>query len=119
MALSAIIIANLDHASMETNPWEIFRSCLRKKEPIDGLLLTIEELLRSGREMPSENLRMDWSKKRLVDGHLSILVTYAGMIRDVVPSPEMIACLENIKIPSNDSMITRIMDKISKIRPQE
>ena len=75
VALSAIIIANLDHASMETNPWEIFRSCLRKKEPIDGLLLTIEELLRSGREMPSENLRMDWSKKRLVDGHLSILIT--------------------------------------------
>ena len=35
VALSAIIIANLDHASMETNPWEIFRSCLRKKEPID------------------------------------------------------------------------------------
>tara|TARA_Y100000768_G_C23956661_1_gene673173 strand:+ start:911 stop:1567 length:657 start_codon:yes stop_codon:yes gene_type:complete len=119
VALSAIIIANLDHASMETNPWEIFRLSLRKKEPIDGLLLTIEELLRSGREMPSENLRMDWSKKRLVDGHLSILVTYAGMIRDIVPSLEMIACLENIKIPSNDSVISRIMDKISKIRPQE
>ena len=71
-----------------------FQIISEEKEPIDGLLLTIEELLRSGREMPSENLRMDWSKKRLVDGHLSILVTYAGMIRDVVPSPEMIACLE-------------------------
>ncbi|MBK64749.1 MAG: hypothetical protein CMB47_04420 [Euryarchaeota archaeon] len=119
VALSAIIIANLDHASMETNPWEIFRLSLRKKEPVDGLLLTIEELLRSGREMPSETLRMDWSKRRLVDGHLSILVTYAGMIRDIVPSFEMIACLENIKIPPNDSVISRIMDKISKIRPQE
>jgi hypothetical protein len=115
VALSAIIIANLDHASMETNPWQIFRSCLRKKEPIDGLLLTVEELLRSGREMPSEVLRMDWSKKRLVDGHLSILITYTGMIRGIIPSSEMIACLQEIDIPSNDSVVTRIMNKLSNI----
>ena len=49
---------------METNPWEIFRLSLIKKSLIDGLLLTIEELLRSGHEMPSEDLRMDWSKKK-------------------------------------------------------
>lgn len=117
VALSAILIANLDHVSMRTNPWKIFRSCLRKKEPIDGLLLTIEELLRSGREMPTENLRKIWSKKRLVDGHLAILVTYNGMIRGIDPSLDMVLCLENINIPSSDSVITRIMSKISDIKP--
>ena len=69
--------------------------------------------------MPSENLRMDWSKKRLVDGHLSILITYTGMIRGIFPSPNMVACLEKINIPSTDSVITRIMDKISRVEPQE
>ena len=119
VALSAIIIANLDHVSMETNPWEIFRSCLRKREPIDGLLLTIEELLRSRRQMPSETLRMNWSKKRLVDGHLTILVTYTGIIKGIIPSSEMITCLEKINIPPNDSVITRIIDKIRAIEPQD
>ena len=67
--------------------------------------------------MPTENLRKIWSKKRLVDGHLAILVTYNGMIRGINPSLDMVLCLENINIPSSDSVITRIMSKISDIKP--
>jgi hypothetical protein len=31
----------------------------------------------------------------------------------------MITCLEKINIPPNDSVITRIMDKIRAIEPQD
>jgi hypothetical protein len=46
---------------------------------------------------------------------LSILITYTGMIRGIIPSSEMIACLQEIDIPSNDSVVTRIMNKLSNI----
>ncbi len=117
IALSAIILANIDHATLGTNPWEILRKSLRKREPMDGLLLTIEELIRSGRNIPSEKLRKDWCKKRLVDGHLAILTTYVGITKSIFPSKELVLILENIKIPNSDSVITRIMSKIIDNKP--
>tara|TARA_B100000767_G_scaffold262664_1_gene275579 strand:+ start:231 stop:881 length:651 start_codon:yes stop_codon:yes gene_type:complete len=117
IALSALILANLDHVTLNTNPWIIFRSLLRKKEPMDGLLLTIEELLRSGREMPSEELREKWCKGRLVDGHLAIITTYVGIIKGITPSMNMIMLLEDINLPRNDSIIRRVMHKIIENKP--
>jgi len=117
IALSALILANLDHVTLNTNPWIIFRSLLRKKEPMDGLLLTIEELLRSGREMPSEKLLEKWCKGRLVDGHLAIITTYAGIIKGKIPSTNLIASLENIDLPTSDSIISRVMHKIIDSKP--
>jgi hypothetical protein len=118
VALSAIILSNIDHSMLRTNPWEILKLSLRKQEPIDGLLLTIEELLRSGRKIPSEQIREEWSKKRLVDGHLAILTTYAVMIRKIMPSANMVDVLNKINLPESDSVITRIMDKIIAAKPQ-
>lgn len=117
IALSALILANLDHVALNTNPWIIFRSLLRKKEPMDGLLLTIEELLRSGREMPSEKLLEKWCKGRLVDGHLAIITTYAGIIKGKIPSTNLIASLEDIDLPTSDSIISRVMHKIIDSKP--
>mgnify|MGYP006081013731 CR=1 FL=1 len=119
VALSAIILANLDHVTLETNPWEVLQSSLGRKEPIDGLLLTIEELLRSGRKVPSEKLILKWVNGRLVDGHLAILTTYNGMIRGVEPDLEIIKHLEEVNIPPTDSIIRRIMEKISAKKPQD
>ena len=117
IALSALILANLDHVTLNTNPWIIFSTLLRKKEPMDGLLLTIEELLRSGREMPSEKLLEKWCKGRLVDGHLAIITTYAGIIKGKIPSTNLIALLEGIDLPTSDSIISRVMHKIIDSKP--
>ena len=80
-------------------------------------LLTIEELLRSGREMPSEELREEWCKGRLVDGHLAIITTYVGIIKGITPSMNMIILLEDINLPKNDSIIRRVMHKIIENKP--
>ena len=117
IALSALILANLDHVTLNTNPWIIFSTLLRKKEPMDGLLLTIEELLRSGRELPSEELFEKWCKGRLVDGHLAIITTYAGIIKGKIPSTNLISLLEDIDLPTNDSIISRVMHKIIDSKP--
>ena len=117
IALSALILANLDHVTLNTNPWIIFSTLLRKKEPMDGLLLTIEELLRSGRELPSEELLEKWCKGRLVDGHLAIITTYAGIIKGKIPSTNLISLLEDIDLPTNDSIISRVMHKIIDSKP--
>ena len=47
IALAALLMANLDHKSLGTDPWTILASNISRKEPAEALLLTIEEVLRA------------------------------------------------------------------------
>ena len=46
VALSALLLANLDHRAAGTDPWGLLSSLINSKEPADALLLSIEEVLR-------------------------------------------------------------------------
>ena len=60
VALSALLLANLDHASLGSDPWQVLVSSIRDSEPAEALLLSIEELLRAGREVPSNEVLIGW-----------------------------------------------------------
>jgi len=116
VALAALLLANLDHASLGSNPWQVLASSTREVEPAEALLLSIEELLRAGREIPSDEVLIGWCRARSVDGHLAILVSHAGLLKGQVPSEGVFDALATVEIPVEDSLLGRIMQRMSEVR---
>ena len=108
VALASILLANIDHKGMGTNPWEILEDSIHTVESIDSLLLNIEELYRAKRQPPSEELILKWMNGRKIDQHLSLIVIYSGKIHQHDFSEELIEKITSIEIPSGDSILTRI-----------
>lgn len=112
VALAALLLANLDHASLGTDPWQVLSSSIRETEPAEALLLSIEELVRAGREIPSDEVVIGWCQTRRVDGHLAILVAHAGSLNAQRPSEGVLEALGTVEIPTGDSLLGRIMDRM-------
>ena len=112
VALAAILLANIDHKGMGTNPWEILEDSIHPVESVDSLLLNIEELFRAKRRPPREDLILKWINGRKIEQHLSIIVTYSGKIHGHEFSKELIEKIILIEIPSGDSILTRIKSKL-------
>ena len=112
IALAAILLANIDHKGMGTNPWEILEDSIHPVESIDSLLLNIEELFRAKREPPREDLILKWINGRKIEQHLSIIVTYSGKIHGHGFPKELIEKIILIEIPPGDSILTRIKSKL-------
>jgi len=73
IALAAILLANIDHKGMGTNPWEILEDSIHPVESVDSLLLNIEELFRANRQPPREDLILKWINGRKIEQHLKKL----------------------------------------------
>ena len=116
VALAALLLANLDHASLGSEPWQVLSSSIRETEPAEALLLSIEELLRAGREIPSDEVLTGWCQARSVDGHLAILVAHAGSLKGQAPSDALFDALASVEIPPDDSLLGRIMHRLSEAR---
>ena len=112
VALAALLLANLDHAALEVDPWRVLAGCTRGSEPAEALLLSIEEMLRAGRPMPSEELLLDWCEGRAVDAHMALLVSYAGSVRGHAASEKLLGHLSSIEIPDGDSLLARVMQRL-------
>ena len=80
IALAAILLSNLDHKGMETNPWEILQQSIHPMESVDSLLLNIEELFRAKRNPPREEEILNWTNGRKIEQHLAIIVAYSATI---------------------------------------
>ena len=59
IALAAILLANLDHKGMGSDPWDILEKSIHPMESVDSLLLNIEELLRAKRLPPTQAQMLD------------------------------------------------------------
>jgi len=112
IALAAILLANIDHKGMGTNPWEILEDSIHPVESVDSLLLNIEELFRAKRRPPREDLILKWINGRKIEQHLSIIVTYSGKIHGHAFPKELIEKIILIEIPPGDSILTRIKSKL-------
>ena len=112
VALASILLANIDHKGMGTNPWEILEDSIHTVESIDSLLLNIEELYRAKRQPPSEELILKWINGRKIDQHLSLIVIYSGKIHQHDFSEELMEKIASIEIPSGDSILTRIKSNL-------
>ena len=112
VALAALLLANLDHKSLGTDPWTILASNISRKEPAEALLLTIEEVLRAGKSVPSDAQLLTWCKGRAIDGHLAVLVIHAGTMRGERVSSEVAEAIQLVPVPPGDSLLGRIKARI-------
>lgn len=112
VALAALLLANIDHATLGVEPWAVLADCTRESEPAEALLLSIEEMLRAGRPMPSEEILLAWCEGRAVDAHMALLVSYAGSVKGHTASEELLGRLSSIKIPDGDSLLGRVMQRM-------
>ena len=108
VALAALLLANLDHKSLGTDPWTILASNTSRKEPAEALLLTIEEVLRAGKSIPSDEQLLTWCKGRTIDGHLAVLVIHAATMRGERVNSEVAEAIQLVSVPPGDSLLGRI-----------
>ena len=112
VALAALLLANLDHKSLGTDPWSILASNISRKEPAEALLLTIEEVLRAGKSIPSDEQLLTRCKGRTIDGHLAVLVIHAATVRGERVSSEVAGAIQLVSVPPGDSLLGRIKARI-------
>lgn len=112
VALAALLLANLDHKSLGTDPWIILASNTSRKEPAEALLLTIEEVLRAGKSIPSDEQLLTWCRGRTIDGHLAVLVIHAAAMRGDRVSSEVAEAIQLVSVPPGDSLLGRIKARI-------
>ena len=119
VALAAILLANLDHSRLGSDPWQVLASSTRGVEPAEALLLSIEELLRAGRGMPSEAMLLQWCEGRAVDAHMALLASYAGSVRGSEPSASLRSALALLEVPVGDSLLGRVKQRLLSPEAQD
>ena len=114
VALAAILLSNIDLKGMGTNPWKVLVDSIHPVEPVDSLLLNIEEIFRAKRQPPSEEIMLQWIEGKKVEQHLALIVAYSGKIHGHYFSDEIIRKISLIEIPPGDSILARIIDKLNE-----
>ena len=118
VALAALILANLDHNRLGSDPWDILSSSINHSEPAEALLLSIEELFRAGHGIPKDETLRIWCKGRLVESHLGLISAYVAKNFGFEISSEIIEVLSSVEIPDGDSLLGRIMHRVVVDAPQ-
>jgi len=113
VALSALLLANLDNERGGVDPWVVLASSINSTEPAEALLLSIEEIFRAGHDGPSDELLKSWCEGRLVESHLALISAFAGINADREIGSEVIDRLVMVKIPVGDSLLGRIRDRVA------
>ena len=112
VALAALLIANLDHKRLGSDPWGLLASNISRKEPAEALLLTIEEVLRAGRPLPSDETLLAWCSGRTIDGHLALMVLHAATVRGERVSSDVAQAVQSVSVPPGDSLLGRIKARV-------
>ncbi len=118
VALSALLLANLDMGKMGVDPWGYLASLLNKKEPVEALLLSVEELFRAGCDPPSEESIRVWCRGRLVESHLALLVVFVGSRVGSIESGAHSRELSEVEVSDGDSLIGRIKAGLMQNHPE-
>ena len=117
VALSALLLANLDLRAAGTDPWALLSSLINSKEPADALLLSIEEVLRAGHGGPSNGQYRSWCSGSKVQTHLALISAFASQNSGLEIPPQIISLLLNVDVPDGDSLLGRIRDRFSELEP--
>jgi len=119
VALAALLLANIDHESLGTNPWAILSSSINPSEPAEALLLSIEELTRAGHSMPSNEMFRVWCGGRRVESHLALFSVHAAVNSGAGVDGEILDLLASVEIPDGDSLLGRVKERVVSGRPKQ
>ncbi len=117
VALSALLLANLDNERVGVDPWVVLASSINSREPAEALLLSIEEVFRAGHEGPSDRLLKSWCEGRMVESHLALISAFAAINADREIGSDVIDQLVMVKVPDGDSLLGRIRDRVASRIP--
>ena len=117
VALSALLLANLDHERAGVDPWVVLASSINTSEPAEALLLSIEEVFRADHGSPSDELLKSWCEGRLVESHLALISAFAAINADREIGGDVISRLAVVKVPDGDSLLGRIRDRVASRIP--
>jgi len=113
VALSALLLANLDSERAGVDPWVVLASSINSTEPAEALLLSIEEVFRAGHERPGDELLKSWCEGRLVESHLALISSFVAINSDMEIEEGVISQLAMVKVPVGDSLLGRIRDRVT------
>ena len=113
VALSALLLANLDGERAGVDPWVVLASSINSTEPAEALLLSIEEIFRAGHERPGDELLKSWCEGRLVESHLALISSFVAINSDMEIEEGVISQLAMVKVPVGDSLLGRIRDRVT------
>ena len=113
VALSALLLANLDGEGSGVDPWVVLASSINSTEPAEALLLSIEEVFRAGHERPGDELLKSWCEGRLVESHLALISSFVAINSDMEIEECVISQLAMVKVPVGDSLLGRIRDRVT------
>ncbi len=113
VALSALLLANLDGGGGGVDPWVVLASSINSTEPAEALLLSIEEVFRAGHERPGDELLKSWCEGRLVESHLALISSFVAINSDMEIEECVISQLAMVKVPVGDSLLGRIRDRVT------
>jgi len=113
VALSALLLANLDGEGAGVDPWVVLASSINSTEPAEALLLSIEEVFRAGHERPGDELLKSWCEGRLVESHLALISSFVAINSDMEIGEGVISQLAMVKVPVGDSLLGRIRDRVT------
>ena len=112
VALAALLLANLDFSRIGVTPWSILASSINNSEPLEALLLSIEELFRAKQNVPSDEILISWCNGRLIESHLALITAYSSRNYGEDLSEAIIDVLKDVKVPDGDSLLGRIKDRV-------
>ena len=115
IAMCALLLANIDHARTETSPWKLREESLMPYEPVEGLLLCVEEILRSGRQPPSEDQIDAWLHSDGVLPTLALLCIHASMMKGRMPTEKERKILRKMDELDTSELTRRIRMRILDI----
>ncbi|MEC9125142.1 MAG: hypothetical protein VX515_04010 [Candidatus Thermoplasmatota archaeon] len=115
IAMCALLLANIDHARTETSPWKLLEESLMPYEPVEGLLLCVEEILRSGRQPPSEDQINAWLHSDGVLPTLALLCIHASMMKGRMPTEKERKILRKMDELDTSELTSRIRMRILDI----
>ena len=115
IAMCALLLANIDHARTETSPWKLLEESLMPYEPVEGLLLCVEEILRSGRQPPSEDQINAWLHSDGVLPTLALLCIHASMMKGRIPTEKERKILRKMDELDTSELTSRIRIRILDI----
>ena len=111
---AGILLANIDHASLDSDVWGVLGGLVRKTEPLEGLLFVVEELYRAEYGSPDDDVLLDWFGGSPIHSSLALLCVHAGWVRSGREplTAHLRGAVYEMDVGESDGLLKRVCDQL-------